>query len=139
MEATDTPQEAVEIVWCLLSFLALPMEEQRKLIDAAAGQPPTGERSLGDADLLLDALEEHHVGWMDEFPPGPAATQLFELVRTMKAPASASEFEGGEWHILRRLARDVLIEVALPLWPFGHVRLREFVEVWDGRVRSNWT
>ncbi len=94
---------------------------------------------MGDPDLLLDVLEEHHVGWMDEFSDSLASARLFELARTMKSPASEAEFfDGGDWRALRELARLALAESRLPPWPVGHVRLRDFVEVWDGRARTLW-
>jgi hypothetical protein len=131
------PESGAEIIWFALSFLSLPLDEQRERIEGSAESSPR----LLDADLLPYVIEAHTVEWQEEFAPCPAFLQLLSALARLGGPTTYVEFlDGGPWHEIRKLSAEALAESNLTPWDLRDaVSLTELVEVHAGTPRVLWS
>jgi hypothetical protein len=138
----ESPETTAEITWLLLSFLALPLEEQRARVERGAAPRERGalQPEVRNADLFLMSLDVCCSGWVDEFEPCPLSQRLFDMARALPYPPTYEQFLGDpSWHELRALAPHALAEAGLPAWPLAvDVDMEDFVEVPEERYRLRW-
>lgn len=132
------PETGAEIQWLALSFLALPADEQRSLVERTG---PAGAQALiRDADLLHYVVEYHTVEWQEDFEPCQSFKALLVLLARISYPSTYAQFLSSPmWAEARVLAAAALREAGLPPWKFtAPLSFAEFVEVHSQTPRAPW-
>jgi hypothetical protein len=134
----SVPETGAEVQWLALSFLALPVQEQRSLIERADLLGTNA--SVADADLLQYVVESHTVEWQEDFEPCESFKALLELIARIPCPSTYSQFLTSPlWAAARVLAAASLREAGLPPWRFtAPLSLAQYVEVHSQTPRAAW-
>lgn len=131
------PSQSAETFWLLLSLLCLPLERQVEIIGLAEYESSNSDLDLvySPASQLLSAMYQYFNGWWDEFEPNVKnAEKIFSMLSSgLDFGFTTNDYMyGGNWGVLRTLARKTLDEAEMELWPVPEkINFSDYIEIVD--------